>query len=320
MSVANRYAFFKGKIVPLEEAKVGIMTSAFNYGTGIFEGIRAYWNEAEEELYLFRLGEHLERFLRNCQLLLIELPYAAEQLREVTIQLLQREGFRTDAYIRPLAYKSEEAVGVRLHNLESDCAIFAIPFGEYIDKPGGARVMVSSWRRLSDNSIPARNKITGAYVNSALAKTEAFLNGFDDALMLCEDGHISEASAANLFIVRRGALITPPLTEDILEGITRVTIMEVARDLGIETVERRIDRSELYLADEAFICGTAVGLVPIIEVDHRTIAGGKPGSISDELQRLYQASVRGEEPRYRKWCTPVYQAAKSFAGPRERGA
>jgi branched-chain amino acid aminotransferase len=284
------------------------MTSAFNYGTGVFEGIRAYWNEEEAQLYIFRLREHFQRLLRNCRLLLLELPYTVDQLCEVTVELLQREGFRRDVYIRPLAYKSSEAIGVRLHVLESDCAIFAVPFGEYIDRPGGARVMVSSWRRLSDNAIPPRSKITGAYVNSALAKTEAHLNGFDDALMLTEDGHLSEGSAANLFLVREGRLITSSVSEEILEGITRATVLQFAQDLGIEALERPIDRSEIYVAEEAFLCGTAVGIVPLIEVDHRPIGTGSPGRISTELQRLYQATVRGKEPRYRRWCTPVYHA------------
>jgi len=308
MPSQNRYAFFKGEVRPLEEAKVGIMASAVNYGTGIFEGIRGYWNGEDEQLYLFRLREHFERFLRNCRFLLIELPYTVEALCEATLELLQQEGFKTDVYVRPLAYKSAEEIGVRLHDLKSECAIFAIPFGEYIDKPGGVRVMVSSWRRLDDNAIPPRNKITGAYVNSALAKTEAHLHGFDDALMLCQDGHVSEGSVANLFIVRDGVLITPPVSEDILEGITRATILQLARDLRIESLERPIDRSELYVADEAFLCGTAMGLVPIIEVDHRPIADGAPGPVSTRLKELYQAVVRGREPRYRRWCTPVYRA------------
>lgn len=312
-SKPNRYAFFKGEIVPIGEAKIGIMTSAFNYGTGIFEGLRAYWSAEEEELFIFRLQEHFQRFLRNCRLLLLELPYTVEQLCEITVELLRRESFRADVYIRPLAYKSSEVIGVRLHDLESDCAIFALPFGEYIDRPGGARVMVSSWRRLSDNAIPPRNKITGAYVNSALAKSEAHLNGFDDALMLTEDGHLSEGSAANLFLVRDGRLLTPPVTADILEGITRATVIELAHDLGIETLERELDRSELYVAEEAFLCGTAVGVVPLIEVDHRPIGKGAPGPLSSELRALYQGVVRGKEPRYRRWCTPVYHA-KVLAG------
>lgn len=306
MSTHNRYAFFGGKIVPLEEAKISVMTSAFNYGTGIFEGIRAFWNQEQEQLFVFRLREHFERFLVNCRFLLIEIPYAVDDLSEATLQLLRREGFRSDSYVRPLAYKSTLGVGVRLHDLESDCAIFAIPMGEYIDTPDGARLMVSSWRRLDDNAFPPRGKITGAYVNSALAKTEAFLNGFDDALMVCDDGHVSEASAANVFIVRDGVLLTPPVTDGILEGITRKTIFEFAEDLGIETLERPIDRSELYIAEEAFLCGTGVNVVPVVEVDHRRIGSGKPGPISTKVRSLYYASVKGEDPRYRGWCTAVY--------------
>lgn len=303
----NRYAFFNGEIIPIEEAKVSVMASALHYGTGVFEGIRAYWNEEHEELYIFRLREHFARFVRNCRLLFIELPYTVDQLCEVTLDLLRREGFRTDAYIRPLAYKASEAIGVRLHDLSSECAIFAMPFGDYIGKPNGARVMVSSWRRVGDNAIPARNKITGAYVNSALAKTEAFLNGFDDAIMLCQDGHVSEASAANLFLVRDGVLITPPVTDDILEGITRATVIELARDAGVKVTERPIDRSELYVAEEAFLCGTAVGVVPVIEVDHRKVGSGALGPISTHVRALYDAAVHGQEPRYRRWCTPVYR-------------
>jgi len=308
MAGKNRYAFFRGGLVPIEEAKVSIMTSAFNYGTAIFEGIRAYWSAEDEQLFVFRLEDHYVRFLRNCRFLWIDVPYTLQQLCEATLQLMRREGFRTDAYIRPLAYKSGETVGVRLHDLESDCAIFAIPFGEYIDRPGGARLTVSSWRRLDDNAIPARCKIVGAYVNSALAKSEAVMKGFDDALMLCADGHVSESSASNLFMVRDGALVTPPVSDDILEGITRGTVLRLAEDLGIETRERPIDRSELYAADEIFLCGTAVGLVPVIEIDHRPIAGGAPGPIGTRLRSLYLSVARGKEERYRHWCTSVFPA------------
>jgi len=308
MSGKNRYAFFRGGIVPIEEAQVSIMTSAFNYGTGIFEGIRAYWNPEEEQLYLFRLKEHFDRFLKNCGLLMIDLPYTADRLSEFTLDLLGREEFREDTYVRPLAYKSSEVVGVRLHELESDCAIFAVPFGEYIDRPQGARVCVSSWRRIEDAAFPARNKITGAYVNSALAKTEAHLAGFDDGIMLCADGHVSEASTANLFLVREGTLITPPVTDDILEGITRSTLMDLARAEGLEVVERRIDRSELYTADEALLCGTAVNVVCLIEVDRRPLGDGTPGPISSRLRTLYDLAARGRDERFRHWCTPVYPA------------
>lgn len=306
MATQNRFAHFRGKIVPIEDARISIMTSGFNYGTGVFEGIRAYWSEDEKQLYLFRLREHYERFLRNARFLFMDLPSSAEDLCEATVALLRKEEFRTDVYVRPLAYKSSEAIGVRLHDLACEFALFAIPFGAYIDKPEGARLMVSSWRRLSDEAFPARMKITGAYVNSALAKTEASMNGFDDALMLSANGHVSEASAANFFILRNGVLVTPPVTEDILEGITRDTFMRMARDLGIPLVERVVDRSEVYGAEEAFVCGTAVGLVPVIEIDRRPIGGGKAGEVSTKLRDLYLETVVGKNPRYRHWCAPVY--------------
>lgn len=308
MSGGNRFAFFQGKIVPIEEAKVSIMTSAFNYGSAVFEGIRGYWNQEQGQLYLFRLREHMERLLQNCRLLLIELPYSADQLCQIAVELVRREGFKTDIYLRPLAYKSSPVVGVRLHDLESDCAMFAVPFGEYLDRPAGARVMVSSWRRLADNAIPPRGKITGTYVNPALAKTEAALHGFDDAIMLCQDGHVSEASTANLFLVRQGTLITPPVTADILEGITRGTVLRLAEDLGIRTMERTVDRSELYVAEEVFMCGTALGMVAVVEVDGRLIGDGTPGPVFTRLNNLFRAIVRGKEPRYLDWCTPVYPA------------
>jgi len=311
----NRYAYFGGKVVPIEKAKVSIMTSALHYGTGVFEGIRGFWNAQERQLYVFRLRDHLERFARNLRLLLLDVPETTDALDGAIIELLRRERFETDIYIRPLAYKSSDRVGVRLHDLESAVAVFAVPFGEYIDRPDGASAMVSSWRRLSDNAIPPRNKISGAYVNSALAKTEAASLGFDDALFLCEDGTVSEASAANLFLVRDGRLVTPPRTAGILEGITRATIMELAVDLGIAVEERRIGRSELYVADEAFICGTAVGVVPVTFVDRRAVGDGRVGALCRDLRRRYIDAASGRDPRHRAWCTPVYALADSALAP-----
>jgi branched-chain amino acid aminotransferase len=306
MAAGNSSAFFKGRIVPIEEAKVSIMTSALNYGTAIFEGIRAYWNPEEEQLYILKLREHYERFLQNCRIILIDLPYSVDDLCETTLELLRKEAFHTDVYIRPLAYKSSETVGVRLHDLDCDCSIFAIPFGEYIDTPKGARLMVSSWRRIPDNCIPPRGKVSGAYVNSSLAKTEAHDNGFDDALMLACDGQVSEASAAHIFIVRNGVLVTPPVSAGILEGITRMAVMELARDLGFEVLERPIDRSELYIADDAFLVGTGVGVVPVVEFDHRTIGDGTVGETAKAIRDLYLRAVRGQEKKYKDWCAEVY--------------
>ncbi len=303
----TKYAFFKGQLVPIEEAKVSIMTHAFNYGTGCFEGIRAYWNEEEEQLFVFRMPEHYERLHRSCRILNIELPYSVERLGEITLELLRKEAPRTDTYIRPLAYKATEGIGVRLHDLEDGFAMFAVPFGRYIEKEEGAKVCVSSWRRISDNAVPARAKITGSYINSAFSKTEAMLNGFDEAIVLNENGHVSEGSAENLFLVRDGKLITPPVTENILEGITRSTIMQFAREqFGLETVERPIDRTELYVADEAFFCGTGVQIAAIASIDNRPVGMGKIGPITKKIRDYYFDIVRGKVEIYRHWCTPVY--------------
>lgn len=305
--MTTKYAFFEGRIVPIDEAKISIMTHAFNYGTGCFEGIRAYWNQAEEQLYVFKLREHYVRLLRSCHILFISLPYGVDELCSATLELLRKEGFREDTYIRPLAYKADTGIGVRLHDLEDQFALFATPFGKYIEKEEGAKVGVSSWRRISDNAVPARAKITGAYINSALIKTDAVMNGFDEAIVLTQAGHVSEGSAENLFIVRDGKLITSPVTEDILEGITRSTLIELAgKELAIETIERPIDRTELYVAEEAFFCGTGVQIVAITEIDHRPVETGKIGPVVTQLRDLYFSIARGEREDYMEWVTPVY--------------
>ncbi|SNB70269.1 branched-chain amino acid transaminase [Thermoflexus hugenholtzii] len=304
--MSGRYAFFKGRIVPIEEAVISVRTHAFNYGTGVFEGIRAYWNEEEQQLFIFRPREHYERLLASARMLLMSFPYTPDDLTRITVELLQKEGYREDVYIRPIAYKADEVIGVRLHNLKEELTIWTTPFGHYIEREA-AHVMVSSWRRINDNAIPARSKITGAYVNSALAKSEAMLNGFDEAIVLTEDGHVAEGSAENLFIIRNGVLITPPVTDEILEGITRRTLIELAHnELGIPTVERHIDRTELYYADEMFLCGTGVQLVPVVSVDRRPVGNGEIGPITRRLHDLYFDVVRGKVPKYRGWCVPVY--------------
>jgi branched-chain amino acid aminotransferase len=303
----TQYAFFEGEFVPIEEAKVSIMTHALNYGTGCFEGIRGYWNQEEEQLYVFRLVEHYERMHRSCRILFIDLPYSAKELSDLTVALLRMNQHRSDTYIRPLAYKATEGIGVRLHDLEDDFAIFSVPLGRYLEKEEGASVSVSSWRRIDDNAIPARAKITGAYINSALCKTEAVLNGFDEAIVLTQDGHVSEGSAENLFIVRGGKLVTPLGTDNILEGITRSTIMHLAREeMGLEVEERRIDRTELYIAEEAFFCGTGVQVAAIVEVDRRPVGSGKIGPVVSRLRDIYFDVVRGKVEKYKGWCTPVY--------------
>ena len=303
-----RYAFFKGKIVPIEEAKVSIMTHAFNYGTGAFEGIRGYWNDKESQLYVFRMPEHYDRLHQSCRILKIELRYSTEELCDITYDLLRKNSFKEDTYIRPLAFKASEGIGVKLHGLDDDYCLFAVPFGRYIEKEEGARAAVSSWRRIDDNAAPARAKCTGIYVNSALSKTEVVERGFDEAIVLTQDGHVSEGSAENIFLVRDGRLVTPAPFENILEGITRKTIMEIAwSELGIETVERQIDRSELYIADEIFFCGTGVQVAAVIEVDGRPVGDGKIGPVGKKLRDLYFDVARGMVDKYKHWCAPVYQ-------------
>ena len=304
---AELWAFFRGEIVPLRDARVSVMTHAFNYGTAVFEGIRAYWNGDHNQLYALDLLPHYERLKASARFLMMEIPYTAEQLASTTVEILRRNGLREDIYIRPLIYKASETIGVRLHNLDADVVIFGIPFGQYIDTEGGVRAQVSSWRRTDDNAIPARGKITGAYVNGALAKSEAQLNGFDEAIVLTQDGHVSEGSAENLFIVRGGKLITPPVTDNILEGITRRRLMAVARErLEIPVEERQIDRTELYMADEVFLCGTGAQISPVVEIDRRPIGNGRPGPISRQMHDLYFEAVRGRIDAYRDWLTPVY--------------
>jgi branched-chain amino acid aminotransferase len=300
-------AYFQGQFVPLSEARLPVMTHGFLYGTATFEGIRAYWNEEQEQLYGLKLLEHYKRMERSAKVLLMKLPMPPEALVDLTVELLRKNGFRQDAYIRPTLYKSSEIIGVRLHNLDQDLLIFTVPFGEYIAIDRGISAQVVSWRRNSDQSLPARAKITGAYANSAFSKSEAVLNGYDEAIVLTIDGSVSEGSAENLFIVRDGKLITPAISDDILEGITRAGLMQLAREeLGLETVVRSVDRSELYSCDEAFLCGTGAQLSPIVDIDHRQVGNGEVGPITKQLTKLYFDTVRGKMPAYSDWVTPIY--------------
>ena len=300
--------YFKGAFVEDDQAKIGVKTHAFNYGTGCFEGIRGYWNEQDEQVYVFRLRDHYARLHRSCRILGIGLEKSIEELCDLTLELVRRNDYREDVYIRPIAYKSSEIVGVRMHGIEDDLTIFTTPFGKYLPADNGCKCCTSSYRRVDDNAIPARAKVTGIYVNSALAKTEANLNGFDEAIMLTHEGHVSEGSGENIFLVVDGKLVTPASTENILMGITRQVAIDLARDeLGLETVERAIDRSELYGADELFMTGTAAEISPVVEVDRRPIGDGAVGPVSDQLRRLFNDVVRGKVAKYREWCTPVYQ-------------
>jgi len=302
-----KHAFFQGKFVPIEDAKISIMTHAFNYGTGVFEGIRAYWNDKDNQLYVFRMPEHYDRLQQSCSIIRIDLGLTTQELCDITRELLRKEESKVDTYIRPVAYKASEGIGVRLHDLDDGFCIFAVPFGRYIEKEEGARAAVSSWRRVDDNAAPARAKITGIYINSALSKSEVMGLGFDEAIVLNNDGHVSEGSAENIFLVRDGVLVTPAASENILEGITRKTMMEIAKsELGIDTIERQIDRSELYIADEVFFCGTGVQVAAVVEVDGRLVGNGKIGPIVTKLRGLYYDIAKGRVAKYKHWCTPVY--------------
>jgi branched-chain amino acid aminotransferase len=301
------WVYFNGEFRRYADAKLGVMTHALHYGTGCFEGIRAYWVEEQQQLFAFRMLEHFERLRDSAKILLMEVPISPEEMCAVTTELLRRNGWRQDIYIRPLVYKSSEEIGVRLHNLQDGFLIVTAPFGAYVDIDAGIRCMVSTWRRADDNVAPPRAKCTGIYVNSALAKTEAMQNGFDEAIMLTHDGHVSEGSAENIFIIRGGTFITPPASDNILEGITRATLMHlVTEEMGLEVVERCIDRSELYVADEVFLCGTGAQVSPVIEIDRRRIGDGEPGPLTVRLQADYFAICKGSNPKYRDWLTAVY--------------
>jgi branched-chain amino acid aminotransferase len=306
------WAFLDGRIVPYADARFGLLTHALNYGTGLFAGVRAYWNADERQLFVFRPADHFRRFHDSARVLRMELTHTVEELTQGVVDLLRREGYEQDTYIRPLAFYGDELIGVRLHNLTAKVGIAAVPMGNYLDTSEGIHVNISSWSRVSDNVIPPRGKLAGSYVNSALAKTDAVLAGFDETILLNEAGHVCEGSVANLFIIRNGIVLTPPLSDDVLEGITRSTLIHLLREeLGRTVIERSIDRTELYLAEEAFLCGTGVQMAPITRVDHRDIGAAKIGPITTQLRELYFDVVRGKVAKYRGWCHGVGAAVKA---------
>jgi branched-chain amino acid aminotransferase len=301
--------YFEGAFVPMRDAKVSIMTHAFMYGTATFEGIRAYWNPERGTLFGLFIREHAERLRRSCRIMLFKDIPSTDDLAGLILETVRRNKFREDTYIRPSFYKSTRAIGVRLHDLDQQLYIVALPFGNYIDTEAGVRVMTSSWRRNADEALPARGKIVGGYVNMAFQKSEAEMNGFDEAIVLTADGHVNEASAANLFVIRDGVLLTPPVYDDSLEGVTRRAILQLATDAGIPVDVRRIDRSELYVAEEMFLCGTGVQVSPVIEIDHRPIGSGKIGPIARVIKDRYFDAVRGRLPQYEHWLTPIAEGA-----------
>ncbi len=303
----NTWVFNDGEFARYHDIKLGLMTHALHYGTGCFEGIRAYWNPKQEQLHLLHAATHYERLRRSANVMRMTVPYSTEELVTFTVELLRRNQFKVDTYVRPLLYTSSEEIGVRLHNLNHSFFIYAIPFGNYVEIESGIRCMVSTWRRVPDQSLPARAKITGAYAQSALAKSEAVEAGYDEAIVLTVDGHVSEGSAENLFMVRDGVFVTPPVTDDILEGVTRMLLIRVIKEeLGLAVVERSIDRTELYTCEELLLCGTGAQISPVIEVDRRPVGDGKVGEFTQELQSIYFSAVRGESKKYQDWTIPIY--------------
>lgn len=304
--IMSEFYFMNGKFVEAEKAFIPVRTHAFLYGTAVFEGIRAYWNDEEKQLYVFRAKEHYERLIRSAKIMYMETPYNVEEYCDITKKLMAKNNYKQDAYMRPTLYKSAQKVGPGLFDNDDSFMIISNKMGDYIDTSKGLKVCVSSWRRNSDNAIPPRAKVAGSYANAALIKTDAHNAGFDDAIVLDEAGQVTEGSAMNLFLVQNGKLVTSTKTDNILVGVTRNTIIEIAKDLGIETEERAIDRTELYISDEAFYCGTGAQVSPITSIDNRTLGDGKVGPISKELQKLYFDIVKGKVAKYKHWCMPVY--------------
>jgi branched-chain amino acid aminotransferase len=302
----TQHAYFEGRIVPFGDAKISIATHGLNYGTAAFGGMRGYWNDAQKKLYVFRPLDHFKRFLHSAKVLAMDLPHTPESLTQITRELLKLDGWQQDVYVRPLCYKADAGIGVRLHDLRDEVSIFATPFGAYGKNEDGAHVTISSWRRVDDNVIPARGKISGAYANSALIKTDAIRAGFDEALVLDHNGHISEGTAMNVFMVRDGVLITPPVYDNILEGITRRTVLELAKnELGLTVLERSIDRTETFVCDELFLTGTAAQVTVITKVDYRLVGTGKMGPITASLRDLFNEVVHGRVEKYNHWNVAV---------------
>jgi branched-chain amino acid aminotransferase len=301
------YVFFENQFVPFSQAKISIRNPSFLYGTSLFEGIRGYWLPESQQISVFRMQAHYERLLLNSRLLHMTPEYTLDDLCNITIELIQRNKPQQDIYIRPTLYKSGEAITPSLDQTPTDFCLWTKPLGDYLDLTKGLSVCVSSWQRVSDNAIPARIKAGGAYINTALAVTDARKMGFDDAIFLTQQGTVSEGSAMNLFLVKNNTLITPSKTEDILEGITRDSLIILAKNgLNLDTVERPVDRSELYGADEAFFCGTGAQVAPITAIDNRLVGGSQSiGPITRQLQQLYFETVKNVHAQYQPWCTLV---------------
>jgi len=302
----SKHAFFEGKIVPLADAKINIATHGFLYGTAVFGGLRGYWNEEKKRLFVFRPYDHFRRLLHSARMMAMDVKYDEESLIQTTLDVLRTDNWKEDIYLRPTFYKADMGIGVKLHDLKDEFCMFVMKYEKYVNNDTNSHVTFSSWRRIDDNVIPARGKVAGAYANSALIKTDANRSGFDEALVLDHNGHVSEGSAMNIFMLRDGVLVTPPVTDNILEGITRRSIIELARsELGIQVVERSIDRTEVFIAEEMFMTGTAAQVVAITKVDHRAVGAGVMGPVTTRLRAVFDDVVRAKNTKYKQWNLEV---------------
>ena len=298
--------YLDGKFVEKEKAVIPVMTHAFLYGTAVFEGIRAYYNEDEGQLYVFRAKEHFERMFKSAKIMYMDTIYTLEEHMDILKKLLKKNNYKQDAYIRPIIYKSANRIGPHLIDNPDKYLIFSFPMDAYFSNDG-LKCCVSSWRKNSDNSIPPRAKINGAYANASIISTDARLNGFDEAIVLSQSGKVAEGAAMNLFLIMDGKLVTTSTTSDMLTGVTRNTVIQLAKEvLNMPVEERTIDRSELYTADEAFFSGTGAQIVPICSIDNRAVGNGEVGEKVKEIQDLYYNVVKGKVPKYKEWCTAIY--------------
>jgi branched-chain amino acid aminotransferase len=300
--------FFNGKFIPEEKAVVPVTTHALHYGTGCFEGIRAYYSAKENALMIFRMRDHYKRLLNSIKVLYMGIPYSLDELCEITVKLLEKNFQKTDIYIRPLVFKSDPAIGnFNLKKVKDSLIIYAVSLGRHYEKEGGVSAKISSWRRVASNAIPPRAKITGSYANTCLAKTESFTEGYDEAIFLDQDGYVVEGSAENIFLIKNKVLITPPSNQDILVGITRDTILKICKnELGLKILEKRIKPKELYESDEVLLVGTGAEVAQVTLIDKKKIGGKKISkNIGLKIKNAYFQIVHGENPRYQDFLTKV---------------
>jgi len=304
MSVEKqKFVWMNGEFVEWDRASVPVLTHALNYGTGVFEGIRAYKTSAG--VSIFRLKEHMHRLKNSAHAYMIGLPYSEADLCQATIDLMAKNEIRESAYIRPIVFKGTGGISLDFRQVPTWVAIVAFPYDKYFEKEG-LNVCISSWRKTAEPSVPSMAKASGHYINACLARVEAGENGFDETIFLDQTGSVSEGSGENIFIVRDGTMYTPPLSAGVLEGITRDSVRVIARDNDMKLEERDIARSELYTCDEAFFTGTAVEICPILSIDRRKIGEGRAGPLTTRIRRLFSQVVAGNDKRYAHWLSPVY--------------